>query len=75
MIDADISLPYFLPEVMVFDIQVFCPWSHFQYLGYLDGPFIVLKDLAVDLAWICLNCYSLLSDFLQEPHEGKGLSH
>jgi len=75
MIDADVSLSYLLPEVMVFDVQVFCPWSHFGYLGYLDGPFIVLKDPAVDPVWLCIHCYSLCFNFLQEPHEGKNLSH
>jgi hypothetical protein len=75
MIDAGISFSYLLPEVMVFDVQVFCPWSHFGYLGYLDGPFIILKDPAVDPAWLCIDCYSLCFNFLQEPHDGKNLSH
>jgi hypothetical protein len=33
MIDADCSLPYFFPEVVVLDIEVLCSWSHLGCIG------------------------------------------
>jgi len=32
VIDADSPFPYFLSKVMVLDVEMFSPWSHFGYI-------------------------------------------
>jgi hypothetical protein len=55
-----------LPEVMVLLIDVPCSRTHFGCLGQMNGPSIILKELAVDNMIGLGNIYPLLLHLLEE---------
>jgi hypothetical protein len=57
-----------LPEVMVLLIDVPCSRIHLGCLGQMNGPSIILKELAVDHMIGLEDIYPLLLHLLEEVH-------
>jgi hypothetical protein len=69
MVYSDCSLLYLLSEMMIFDVEMFCSWSHLGDFCYFNCSFIVFKYFAVNLAWFSTHLDAAFLYFFNQYHE------